>query len=113
MDNDQYFIAVASSDGLVVNSHFGRAHCFYIYKVSNDDTVQLIERRAVVPICDGGNHNNDKLYENLLKLKDCSYLLVSRIGNQAAYMAENMGIIPMEIPGVIEEAIIELIKYKK
>lgn len=113
MDNKHYFIAVASSDGIVVNTHFGRAHCFYIYKVSDDEAVQLVEKRIVDPVCQGGNHNNDMLYENLSKLRDCSYLLVSRIGNQAAMLAENMGITPMEIPGVIEDGIIQLIKYRK
>lgn len=41
MQNDRKIrVAVASSDGIVVNSHFGRARDFYIYEVSeNEDTV--------------------------------------------------------------------------
>ena len=31
MDKEEYKIAVASSDGIVVNNHFGRAKDFYIY----------------------------------------------------------------------------------
>ena len=43
MQNDRKIrVAVASSDGIVVNSHFGRARDFYIYEVSeNEDTVLL------------------------------------------------------------------------
>lgn len=30
MDKESCFVAVASSDGIVVNNHFGRAKSFYI-----------------------------------------------------------------------------------
>ena len=33
MDEKDYRIAVASSDGIVVNNHFGRARAFYIYEL--------------------------------------------------------------------------------
>ena len=54
-----------------------------------------------------------RLRENLEKLKDCRYLLVSRIGGGAAAAAEDAGIIPMELAGLIEDSIEELIKYRK
>ena len=113
MDKDTYFIAVASSDGIVVNSHFGRADKFYIYKVENEEEIKLVETREVLPVCEGGNHNEDKLKDNLLKLSDCKYLLVSRIGNGAMVMAESLGIEAYELPGIIEESTNQLIKYVK
>ena len=110
MDKDQYKIAVASSDGIVVNNHFGRASEFYIYQI-NDKKIQFIEKRNVIPVCDRGNHDDNRLKENLLTFKDCKYLLVSRIGEGAVSMARQVGIECYEIPGVIEDSINQLIKY--
>lgn len=113
MDDEKYWVAIASSDGIVVNSHFGKASCFYIYEVSGNEEVRLVEKRTVTPICKGGEHNDDRLEAHLTKFIDCKYVLVSRIGNGAATVAERMGITPMEIPGEIDESIHQLIKYIK
>lgn len=110
---DTYKIAIASSDGIVVNQHFGRTDTFYIYEIEESGKYRLIETRAVTPVCNGGNHNDNELRENIDKLKDCKYVLVSRIGMGAANMAEQAGLIPMELPGMIEEAIGKLITYEK
>lgn len=112
MDKGKNLIAVASSDGIVVNSHFGRAKNFYIYEES-DEQVRYIEKREVEPVCDGGNHDDKKIRRTIEKLLDCNYLLVSRIGNGAAALIENQGIDVYEIPGMIEESIQQLLKYEK
>lgn len=112
MDKEEIKIAVASSDGIVVNNHFGRAKAFYIYEVNEDD-ILFIEKRELEPVCDIGNHDDNKLRENLEKLSDCNYLLVSRIGDGARVMASNFGIEAFEIPGIIEDSIEQLIKYIK
>lgn len=113
MANDIYRVAVASSDGIVVNSHFGRAGKFYIYQISEEEELKLIEERKVVPVCEGGNHNDEKLNENLNRLKDCNFILASRIGDGAAFAASKKGIEGFEIPGIIEESILQLLKYIK
>lgn len=113
MDKAGYLIAVASSDGIVVNTHFGRAKDFYIYQVDDFDEIHLREKREVAPVCEGGNHNEERLKETLSKLSDCQYLLVSRIGDGAVTMAESMEIESYEIPGVITESVEQLIKYIK
>jgi len=110
MDNIR--IAVASSDGVVVNEHFGRAREFYIYQI-RDEELTLIETRQVTPVCDVGNHDELRLKENLEKLADCDYLLVSRIGEGARSKASDMGIEAYEIPGCIDASIEQLIKYIK
>lgn len=109
---DKIRIAIASSDGIVVNNHFGKAKTFYIYQVTNKE-VALLEQRQVEPVCDGGNHDEERLRENLKILSDCDYLLVSRIGEGARRTASSMGIASFEIPGMIEQSIEQLIKYIK
>lgn len=113
MDKAEYRIAVASSDGIVVNSHFGRAKDFYIYQMDDNEQIHFLEKRNVTPVCEGGNHDDDKLKTNLEKLKDCNYLLVSRVGASAAHIAANFGIESYEIPGMIEESLEQLIIYTK
>lgn len=104
MDN-QYLIAVASSDGIVVNQHFGRADRFIIYRACESCVESTGETRTVTPVCSGGDHNEDAMLENIKTVSDCKYLLVSRIGQRAAMLVEQNGIIPMEIPGLIEESL--------
>lgn len=105
-------IAVASSDGIVVNRHFGHATQFYIYEIMEEEK-RLLEIRKVQSVCQGGNHDDRKLVETINKIADCNYLLVSRIGYGAATVAEQKGVIPYEIPGLIEESIQQLLNYIK
>ena len=105
-------IAVASSDGIVVNSHFGHAAQFCIYEIT-DDEKKLLEIRKVEPVCDGGNHDEKKLAAALDHISDCQYLLVSKIGYGAAAAAEQRGIHPYEIPGIIDDALQQLLNYRK
>lgn len=108
-----YKVAVASSDGIVVNQHFGRTDTFYIYEVTETGKYILLETRTVTPVCHGGNHNENELRDTIRKLKDCKYIIVSRIGMGAANLAEQSGITPMELPGMIEESIGKLFTYEQ
>lgn len=112
MDNS-YKIAVASSDGIVVNQHFGHAGKFLIYEVKGNGSFSFIEIRTAEPVCHYGNHEDGKLMENLQKVQDCKYLLVSKIGTGASIQAERLGIIPMELPDMIEESIRKVISFEQ
>ena len=112
MDNEPEKIAVASSDGIFVNQHFGHAAKFYIFEVACDE-FELLETRIVEPACQGRDHDEKKICKNMDAISDCDYLLVSKIGYGAAAIAEQKGIIPYEIPGVIEESIQQLLNYIK
>lgn len=115
MDKDKfkYRIAVASSDGIVINQHYGRASLFGIYDVLQNNTIHLVETRKTVPVCQAGDHDYDRMEENIQCLLDCKYVLVSRIGLGAAALLEQKGIIPVELPGMIEESVQRLISYEK
>ena len=108
----KYNIAVASSDGKLVNQHFGRAEKFLIVSVDDEErTFEYIETRALSPICHGGNHNESELQSVTDALKDCKYVLVSRIGQPSRLMLESKGIEAYELPGIIEESIESLLNY--
>jgi hypothetical protein len=50
MDN-LYIIAVASSDGIVVNQHFGHADKFLIFEVTSDGRFRFIDNGIIIS-CD-------------------------------------------------------------
>ena len=112
MDDERYLIAVASSDGIVVNNHFGHAKIFYIYEVF-DDKIEFKEIREVTPVCQTGEHDDERLNENAERFADCDYILASKIGDGAAVVLESKGVIPYQIPGIINESIDKLIRFEK
>ena len=109
----KYRIAVASTDGKVVNQHFGRAEEFYIIEVdsSNPDTLRCIEKRSVSAFCEGGDHDDKRLEEAISGIADCGYVIVSRIGSRAERRVESHGIKAFELPGIIQESVREMINY--
>lgn len=112
-ENILYRIAVASSDGKVINRHFGKASVFRIFDVMADKSIQFVENREVEPVCQSGNHDDSKLRETIKLFSDCKYVLISRIGYSAQSLMEQEGIIPMELPGIIEESVQKLIVYEE
>lgn len=105
-----YKIAVASSDGKVINQHFGRATQFLIFEVKNGQYtfLELIETN---PFCNHGEHDDNRLLASVDALIGCRAVLVSQIGNGAAQILASKGIQSFDIKDFIEEALIKLIKY--
>jgi predicted Fe-Mo cluster-binding NifX family protein len=108
-------IGIATSDYVMVNRHFGRADKFMIVDVTYDDLqekqMKMVEERLVTPVCNGGEHDDTRLDENAELLKDCDYLIVSKIGRGALAVLESKGIEVFEIPEIIEDAINKLLSY--
>ncbi|HWQ72404.1 MAG TPA: NifB/NifX family molybdenum-iron cluster-binding protein [Desulfitobacteriaceae bacterium] len=105
-----YKVAVASTDGKFVNEHFGRATQFLIFEV---DQGQFRFRELVKtgPYCNQGEHDDHKLRTVTEILQGCRAVLVSQIGNAAAEVLKEQGIVPFEIRDFIEDAIPKLITY--
>ena len=112
MDKAVYRIAAASSDGTVVDRHFGKAADFYIYLIDERGIV-FLEKRKLVPVCEGGEHDDGRLRQNLKALADCDCLLVSRIGYGASHMARQMGLEIYELPGLIEKSAERMMQHIK
>lgn len=109
-----YKIAIASSDGKVINQHFGRTNVFYIVGADSlKQTFHYLESRKVKPLCQGQEHDDKQLYAVVDALKDCDYILVSQIGYGARNALEEKQIEVFELPGFIEESIKKLLTYVK
>jgi predicted Fe-Mo cluster-binding NifX family protein len=76
-------VAIASSDGKMVNQHFGHAKQFLIFELSGDG-FDFLELRANVPTCNQGKHEVADLDRAAELIKDCTYLVASQIGQGAA-----------------------------
>lgn len=108
----KYKIAVASSDGKVVNRHFGRAGIFYILEADSEDmTFTYAESRRTASVCKGQEHDDIQLKALADMLKDCDYILVSRIGAGARAALEQNHTEAFELPGYIEDSIQRLLSY--
>lgn len=102
-------IAVGSSDGKVVNQHFGVVEQFYIFDVKTD-SFDFVEKRDNDRPCDHGSHSDDKLQKSAQLISDCKLVLVSRIGPGAKAVVGSFGIDAIECGFFIEDAILKLQK---
>jgi nitrogen fixation protein NifX len=110
-DDGVYRIAIASTDGKVVNEHFGRASFFYIAEIKSDGTYSVTCKRDVIPLCDSGEHTEEGILTKVKELGDCTAVLVAKIGNPVERAFEINGISVFEQPDFIEDALVKLAKY--
>ncbi len=101
--------AVASTDGKVVNSHFGKAGQFLIFEL-RPDGYKYIETRKLPSCCHQGEHE-DNVFENVANaLSDCKIIIVSKIGIPAADFLESRNFEVYESPFPIDSVLEELVK---
>lgn len=105
-------IAVASSNGLSVNAHFGRAHSFYIYRLQ-ENTVDFLEVRDNTPSCSGQRHSDDALDETAGNLADCRGVVAAQIGPGAIDALIRHRILAFTMNGPIAEALQALQSSKR
>ena len=109
----KYRAAFASSDGKVINQHFGRARQFVILDIDDENkTWEYVETRENVPSCDGGTHSDESLEQAARIILDCRAVFVARIGGGAQRLLAQKNIQAVEIPYPIEEVIHALLYAK-
>ncbi len=98
-------VAVCSSDGKNVDTHFGNAECFYIYEICGDRVIN-VDVRETEKYCLGPDAPPDpeKMADKIMvvkeTLKDCSMLFTAKIGHapRRALVNENFKIVECEEP---------------
>lgn len=93
-------IAVASSDGIVINQHFGHAQTFYIYE-KKEKEIRFLEQRKGRPFCHSGNHDDADLKSAIELLADCQFLYALQIGKGAQNALLEKEILPKTGRGMI------------
>lgn len=101
--------AIASTDGKVINQHFGKADSFLIFELAGEE-FQYIEKRSTDPCCHLGEHEDNAFRDTAEALSDCSVIIVSRIGQGAADFMESRGFVIYEAPFPINAVLKKLVK---
>ncbi|MBW4080350.1 NifB/NifX family molybdenum-iron cluster-binding protein [Paenibacillus sp. S150] len=105
-------VAVGSSDGYVINEHFGRCSRFLIYEIETDGTYSQIENRSTERRSAGqGGHDANQLQTAAEVLADCAFVLVSQIGPGARAVLHDRGIQAMAVQSPIEQALERLTSF--
>ena len=116
MDNEQKYnafrVAVASTDGYEIDTHFGRATEFYVYQHFIDEWI-FIEKRTVKPVCNSGKHSIDAMHQNVEHFADCKYVAASKIGQGAMTALQSKGITAMSLPRDVNEALQKIYSYNE
>lgn len=104
-------VAIGSTDGKVINEHFGRARQFLIADIARDGTVTFVENRPVTPLCQSGEHTRQGLEASIAALRDYCAVLVAQIGITAKRALELSKIAVFEEPDIIEGSLKKLADY--
>ncbi|MDR1160167.1 MAG: hypothetical protein LBK69_06025 [Syntrophomonadaceae bacterium] len=88
-------VAVGSTDGVVIDEHFGRAEFFYIYEVKEHEWYNLVEKRFV----QGGPQQVAEM------LADVKVVLVKQLGPHAEEELRKRKIIGLKVEGSVEKAL--------
>lgn len=111
-----YRIAVATSDGRYVDSHYGHTSEFLIGTVEEDGSFEEIGWRSVTAVCgdgDCGLSHEDRMDRTARQLRDVAYVLCVRIGPPAASSLQKYGIRAASVSGPVGEAVKLLNRYVK
>ncbi len=106
---EKRLIAVASTDGKIINQHFGHAERFLIYRAGCGD-VKFLEERSVTKYCLGIETHahpfeEDRFMGVVSIIKDCRFVMVSKVGPVPENRLKRLGVLPVMTYGPIEEAI--------
>ena len=89
--NMGYLIAIASSDGQVVDQHFAKAQNFLIYEITEGEVAFVEDREGTIGLNDGV-HSDVRLEEIRNLLNDCRVVFVLKIGDRAVRYLNANGI---------------------
>ena len=107
-----YKIAVATSDGHTVDTHFGHALDFTIIEVADDGSFSEVERRNAFAACDGGC-SDDSMERAAANLADCEFALAAKIGPHAINALAHHGVTALDCVIAIDEAVAKIHAYRQ
>ncbi|WP_347986579.1 NifB/NifX family molybdenum-iron cluster-binding protein [Methylomonas sp. AM2-LC] len=107
VDDNKLIVAFASSDGEIVNQHFGSSQGFHVYGIDGSTAKPLAVKSFGKELRDG---NEDKLKPKLAWLTGCDMVYCGSVGGSATNELIKLGAHPVIVKGGpdIEEIITEL-----
>ncbi|WP_409199985.1 NifB/NifX family molybdenum-iron cluster-binding protein [Methanobrevibacter sp. DSM 116169] len=101
-------IAVASSNGEVVDSHLGKATCLYIYELEEDKFVFLEKRKTGVDT--SKKHSGSLVLDTA---KDCEAIISLKFGFKSKMKADNANIKLVQDEGTVEDVLNRYLEHTK
>lgn len=95
-DSSQLIVAFASSDGDLVDQHFGSAEAFYVYSINAEEAELITNKDFGYEKKDG---NEDKLKPKLAWLVGSDIVYCGSVGGSASRQLIALGITPMKVTG--------------
>ncbi|MBC8413952.1 MAG: hypothetical protein ISR96_03695 [Nitrospira sp.] len=98
-------IAIATTDGITVNEHFGKARKFSVYNAA-PESIELINEIDVEPYAPAqkGHAFDEKRFMAVGKvLKGCEKLFITKIGDEPAQALKALGIEPVIYSGAVRD----------
>lgn len=123
-----YNIAVASTDGVNIDKHFGASDSFLIIKVNDDGTYENLGERLVEESqnnnistsCNGsscgqscGGHSDPAIQKKVEAISDCRCVLCFKCGPGSEKQLGKNNISAFELDVKLDEALKKLIRYYK
>jgi len=106
-------IAVTSSDGKQVDTHFGKAERFLVYEAGTGEPALLYEVQAP-PYCGGAGPGHslmpDKLAAIAAGLGDCRVVVTAMIGDAPREEMGRLGVDVVTVSGPVAEVVKEVVK---
>lgn len=128
-------IAIGSSDGKVIDQHFGSSKEFYVFNLLDDGSYEYVETRQIKDIhkenrgcntevgasghtgcgsgCNSGGHDPSRIFNIINALLDCHTVIVKQIGRNSEKALNSKGIQVLEASGTIDNAFSKLFVYYK
>lgn len=108
-----YRIAITSTDGIVVNQHFGHAERFHIIEIDDEKkTYKYVDTRESERVCQGHYHHDSSFNKVIDVLSDVHAVIVAKIGQGASQQLESRGLTIYEASFPIEAVIEKIINDK-
>ena len=101
-------VAFATTDGINVDEHFGRAGLFAVYELTDKD-YKFIEMRkfaegrdtAIENTKGKGPIHDSKVEKKVTKLADCKIIYLTEIGGPSAARLVKKGIMPIKVKEIV------------
>lgn len=103
-----YRVAAASSDGKVINQHFGRSGQFLVFDIRSDGGFDFVELRKNIPPCGTAEHDENAMTRSVELLFDCKMVVSCQIGPGAEQALGYRGIRALTAAGFIDEVLEKL-----
>ena len=103
-------IAFTSSDGIMVDTHFGKAEKFYIYEIKKGGVYFRGSRKTIIYSNPEAEHtfDTDQLSKIYKTIDDCRILVTASIGETPMRILQDKGIMIDIARGTINSVFLKL-----